>query len=439
MTTAGKEFNLDHLTVADKRQVEENRSGAVPDGGTLSWAITLFGTAVGAGILFLPIDAGSFGFLPLVLITLFIGPMVFFSHRTYARIVAASPVKGLDVLQVVTALAGRNRGLMTGLMYWLSIYPIVLIYGVSITNTMDSFVVNQLGGPEVPRWLMAILCVGALTGAYALGKKATLAFANMLVYPLIIALAAVSFYLIPQWDLASFRSYESDVPFWKAMLLILPVFVFSFNHMPAMSQFALDVQKKYPDDLESTKKAVAKTEAITTGLLVVFTMFFVWSCTLALGADGMDAAREQNIPVLSYLANETDTPFLAILSPIVALCAIASSYFGHVMGAEEGTTYLVRAVAPGAAERLDPKKLRWGIYVFIFVTTVIAGILNPSILDLISVVGGVFITFLVYIVPMLLFRYAKDYQRYANKPETWFVFVLGVIIMGVAIWQMFAG
>ena len=59
MTTAGKEFNLDHLTVADKRQVEENRSGAVPDGGTLSWAITLFGTAVGAGILFLPIDAGS--------------------------------------------------------------------------------------------------------------------------------------------------------------------------------------------------------------------------------------------------------------------------------------------------------------------------------------------------------------------------------------------
>ena len=65
--------------------------------------------------------------------------------------------------------------------------------------------------------------------------------------------------------------------------------------------------------------------------------------------------------------------------------------------------------------------------------------MNPSILDLISVVGGVFITFLVYIVPMLLFRYAKDYKRYANKPETWFVFVLGVIIMGVAIWQMVAG
>ena len=174
-------------------------------------------------------------------------------------------------------------------------------------------------------------------------------------------------------------------------------------------------------------------------MLVGFTMFFVWSCSLALGADGMDAAREANIPVLSYLANETHAPFLAVLSPIVALCAIASSYFGHVMGAEEGTTYLVRAVAPEFANRVSPKAMRWGIYVFVFVTTVAAAVINPSILDLISVVGGVFITFLVYIVPMLLFRNAKAFRRFANKPETIFVFVLGVIIMGVAIWQMFAG
>ena len=217
------------------RQIKAERAADAPDGSTLSWAITLFGTAVGAGILFLPIDAGSFGILPLIFISLLALPMVFMSHRTYSRIVSASPVKGLDVLQVVTALSGRTRGLMTGLMYWLSIYPIVLIYGVSITNTMDSFLVNQLGGPQLPRWVLAALCVGVLTGAYAMGKKATLAFANILVYPLIIALAAVSIYLIPQWDLASFRSYQSDTPTWQALLLILPVFVFSFSHMPAIS------------------------------------------------------------------------------------------------------------------------------------------------------------------------------------------------------------
>lgn len=72
----------------------------------------------------------------------------------------------------------------------------------------------------------------------------------------------------------------------------------------------------------------------------------------------------------------------------------------------------MRAVAPGFAERTSPAAMRWGIYVFIFVT------------------------FLVYIVPMLLFRNAKAYRHYANLPETWFV--LGLVIMAVAVRQMLA-
>lgn len=419
------------------RQIKAERAADAPDGSTLSWAITLFGTAVGAGILFLPIDAGSFGILPLIFISLLALPMVFMSHRTYSRIVSASPVKGLDVLQVVTALSGRTRGLMTGLMYWLSIYPIVLIYGVSITNTMDSFLVNQLGGPQLPRWVLAALCVGVLTGAYAMGKKATLAFANILVYPLIIALAAVSIYLIPQWDLASFRSYQSDTPTWQALLLILPVFVFSFSHMPAISQAALDAQKRFDGDEKATEKLVSKIEAISAIMLVGFTMFFVWSCSLALGADGMDAAREANIPVLSYLANETQTPFLAWVSPVIAICAIITSYFGHLLGTEEGTSYLVRVAAPRTAAKLNPRATRRLVLTFVFVTAILAAVANPSILDMISVVGGIFMAFLLFILPALLAVKATAFRHYAFRPDTIFVFIVGVLAVGVSIIQLF--
>ena len=139
-----QEFDRENLSDADIEQIKEQREGDKPDGSFMRWVITLFGTGVGAGILFLPINAGSFGFWPLVIATLLIGPMVFFSHRTYARIVSASPVKGLDVLQVITALTGRKRGFASALVYWLGIYPTVLIYAISITNTLDSFIVNQL-------------------------------------------------------------------------------------------------------------------------------------------------------------------------------------------------------------------------------------------------------------------------------------------------------
>lgn len=321
-------------------------------------------------------------------------------------------------------------------MYWLGIYPTVLIYAISITNTLDSFIVNQLGGPQLPRAVLATLCIGVLTGAFALGKKATLWFANILVYPLIVALAAVSLYLVPKWDLAGFRAYGSPTPLWQSLLLILPVLVFSFSHMAAVSQFALDVQKARKGDVAATERQVSKIELITATLLVVFTMFFVWSCTLTLGADGLEEARAQNIPMLSYFANVTNTPFMAIMTPIVAICAIASSYFGHMLGAEEGTAYLIRVIAPETAKRIDDRLLDYAVYLFVFVTGVVVAVINPSILDLISVVGGLFMTFLVYLVPTLLFRKAKAFRHYANRLDTLLVGVMGVVIMAVTVWQM---
>lgn len=433
------EFDRENLSDADIEQIREQREGKEPDGSFMRWVITLFGTGVGAGILFLPINAGSFGFWPLVIATLLIGPMVFLSHRTYARIVSASPVKGLDVLQVITALTGRKRGFASAVLYWLGIYPTVLIYAISITNTLDSFIVNQLGGAQVSRWVLALVAVGVMTGAYAFGKKLTLWLANALVYPLIIALAAVSLYLIPSWDFAGFRSYESSYPVWQGLLLILPVLVFSFSHMAALSQFALDTQKKMDGDVAATEREVSKVELVTAILLVAFTMFFVWSCSLALGADGMDAAREQNVPVLSYLANETDAPFMAWMSPIIAICAIITSYFGHLLGTEEGTAYLVRSVAPDVAARFSTTNLRWAVNTFVLVTAVLVAVLNPSILDMISVVGGIFVAFLVYIMPALLFAKATAFKHYARRPDTIFVFVLGLVIMGVTVWDMIAG
>ena len=67
----------------------------------------------------------------------------------------------------------------------------VLIYGVSITNTVDSFIVNQLGGPEISRYILAPLCVGLMTLALAFGNAIMLKIAQFVVYPLIVALAAV--------------------------------------------------------------------------------------------------------------------------------------------------------------------------------------------------------------------------------------------------------
>ncbi|MGL4351799.1 MAG: aromatic amino acid transport family protein, partial [Plesiomonas shigelloides] len=122
-----------------------------------TWVLSLFGTAVGAGILFLPINAGMGGFWPLVVMALIVGPMTFLAHRGMCRFVLSSSKPGSDITEVVEEHFGKTAGKLITLLYFFAIYPIVLIYGVGITNTVDSFMVNQLGMESLPRGVLSII------------------------------------------------------------------------------------------------------------------------------------------------------------------------------------------------------------------------------------------------------------------------------------------
>ncbi|GAB3940645.1 amino acid permease [Corynebacterium tapiri] len=414
-------------------ETAEHLEGEQPEGTSSSiwtWVLTLFGTAVGAGLLFLPISAGSFGFWPLAIMTILIGPIVFISHRTYSRIITVSGTTGMDILEVVTYLTGRKRGLVVALLYWLANYPTLVIYCISVTNTVDSFITNQLHGPDLSRPVVAVLCVGTVTAAAAFGLKPMLAFANMLVYPLIVSLLAFSLFLIPKWDPGSFTSYPAEHSLPVALILMLPVLVFSFSHMGAISQLAIDVQRSHPENME---KRVSRTDAIAVTLLVAFTMFFVWSCALAMGADGLTQAKNENLPVLSYFANTTGSGFLTYLAPLVTMCAIATSFFGIMLGTEEATTYPFRVVFPETMEKINPRVISLSFAAFVFVTGTLITIMNPPIMGLISFIGGVIFALLVNMLPLALFMKVKRLRPYAKRPETIVAFIIGVILVATTV------
>lgn len=66
-------------------------------------------------------------------------------------------------------------------------------------------------------------------------------------------------------------------------------------------------------------------------MMVITVMFFVFSCVLSLSpADLMDA-KNQNISILSYLANHFNTPVIAYMAPVIAFIAITKSFLGHYL------------------------------------------------------------------------------------------------------------
>ena len=82
------------------------------------WTLSLFGTAVGAGILFLPINIGIGGFWPLIILACLAFPMTFCAHRGLARFVLSSKNKDADFTDVVEEHFGVTAGRLISLLYF---------------------------------------------------------------------------------------------------------------------------------------------------------------------------------------------------------------------------------------------------------------------------------------------------------------------------------
>ncbi len=399
-----------------------------------TWTLSLFGTAVGAGILFLPINAGIGGFWPLVIMALLIGPMTYLSHRGLARFVCSSKIPGSDITQVVVEHFGSGAGKAITLLYFLAIYPIVLIYGVGITNTVGSFMVNQLGIAEPPRWILSGLLVAGMMSVMMAGERIMLLVTQFLVYPLVAILIFISLYMIPNWNLAALSEVAAPGEMIWTIWLTVPVLVFSFNHSPAISQFAVSLKRDYGDAASARASMILRT---TTIMLVGFVMLFVFSCVLALTPEQLAEAKSQNLPILSYLANVQNSPFISYFAPLVAFVAIISSFFGHYLGASEGLRGIIRGQIDPDATLIKPGALRPFITAIMFLTTWVVAILNPSILGLIETLGGPVIAAILYLMPMYAIHKVEALKPYRGRISNVFVVLAGLVAMSGIIYGVF--
>lgn len=395
-----------------------------------TWCLSLFGTAVGAGVLFLPIKAGAGGFWPLVILALIAAPMTWFAHKSLARFVLSAKNPNADITDTVEEHFGKAGANLITFAYFFAIYPIVLIYGVGITNTVDSFLVNQIGMESIPRWLLSGGLITAMTAGVVFGKELMLRATSAMVYPLVFILLALSVYLIPEWN----SSMIEVTPDWSAMpavvWLAIPIIVFSFNHSPIISQFAKEQRRQHGDD------AVRKTDAITGGaaiMLMGFVMFFVFSVVLSLSPEQLAMAKEQNISVLSYLANAHESPLISYLGPLVAFAAITSSYFGHFLGAHEGLVGLIKSRSKAPVTVVEK-----GSLVFIVITTWIVAIINPSILDMIETMGAPMIAAILFLMPVIAMRKVPAMAKYrTSAPVQIFTTICGLAAITSVIYGAF--
>ncbi|GIU52271.1 MULTISPECIES: serine/threonine transporter [Shewanella] len=391
-----------------------------------TWMLSLFGTAVGAGILFLPINAGMGGFWPLVLMAIIIGPMTYLAHRGLSRFVCSSKNPGSDITQVVEEHFGVSAGKAITVLYFFAIFPIVLIYGVGITNTVDSFIVNQLGFASPPRILLSAVLIIGMMSVMVAGEKFMLKVTQFLVYPLVAILAFMSFYLIPDWKMDALQVVPSTGEFLGTVWLTIPVLVFAFNHSPAISQFSVSLKREHGNNAAKKADVILRN---TSMMLVGFVMLFVFSCVLSLSPAQLAEAKSENLAILSYLANVHSSGFVSYFGPIIAFIAIISSFFGHYLGATEGLKGMITKQLRSSNKEVSDAKLNKFILAFMFFSIWIVAVINPSILGMIEALGGPIIAAILYLMPMYAVHKVPALKAYRGRISNVFVVIAGLLAM----------
>ncbi|WP_323906375.1 amino acid permease [Aeromonas veronii] len=400
------------------------------------WTMGLYATAVGAGTLFLPITVGSNSPVILLLILLLAFPLSYYSHRALSRFVLSSSHREGDITHVVEEHFGAKAGKLLMLVYLMAFYPIILVYSISITNAIQSFVVHQLGDAELPRGLLVLGVMLGLHLVLLAGKQIVVSAISVLALPMVAFLIGLSIYLLPQWSLSYFSESQAvdwrDPAFWKSLWLIVPVMVFSFSHAPIISSFSAAQKKRCQESADLRAKRIIKYSSM---LICGSVLFFVVSCVMSLSQAEMALARTDNISVLSALANKFSNPLIAYVGPLIAILAMSKSFLGTSMGVSEGTVSMVSGACQGLGLSLKESTIARVSSVILFMVTAVITYLNPNVLDIIERVSGPLIAVILFLLPACSIYRLPALKRYRG-PSTLFVLVMGLLAISALIYDL---
>lgn len=401
-----------------------------------TWMLSLYGTAIGAGTLFLPIDAGLSGIWPIVIIGLLAFPMTYYSHQALCRFVLSSSSAKNDITDVVNEYFGKRAGLCLTLLYFFAIFPILLMYSVAITNTTQSFMINQMHITPPPRGLLSLGLLLGLMAIVRVGQDFIIKIMSTLVYPFAATLILFSIYLIPQWNSAIFtqaniasQSHSMLVTLW----LVIPVMVFSFNHVAIISSFAVSQKQRFGKMADASSTRIMKGSHL---MMVATVMLFVISCVLSLSPQDLALAKQQNISILSYLANHFHTPVLAFVAPLIAFIAISKSFLGHYLGASEGLRGLLSQAFKMNDESKSHVNMSRLIFIVILLSCWLVATLNPNILTMIESLGGPVTAMILFLMPMYAISKVPAMKKYRNPIMDRFLTIMGLITISAILYGM---
>lgn len=398
------------------------------------WSFALYGTAVGAGTLFLPIQLGAAGAVVLFITALVAWPLTYWPHRALCQfILSANTPASVGITGAVTHYYGKKIGSLITALYFIAFFVVVLIYAVAITNSLAEQIARYTPVDLPLRALISLGVVLLLNLIFLTGRQTTIRVMGMLVFPLIAYFLFLSLYLTGSWQPSLLTTQmEVNTHTLHQVWLSIPVMVFAFSHTPIISTFAIDRREKYGEQAMGKCKKIMKVAYLVICLSV---LFFVFSCLLSIPPSYINTAKEEGVTILSALSMMPDSPgWLSISGIIVAVVAMSKSFLGTYFGVIEGASEMVKASLNQVGVRKSRSFNRGLSILLVSAVTFIVCCINPNAISMIYAISGPLIAMILFIMPTL-----STYLIPALKPYRSIGSLITLIVGLMCVSVMFLG
>ena len=389
---------------------EQWRAATKFDGTDAGWVIMSIGMAIGAGIVFLPVQVGLMGLWVFLLSSVIGYPAMYLFQRLFINTLAESP-ECKDYPSVITGYLGKNWGIFLGALYFIMLVIWMFVYSTAITNDSASyfqtFGVTEGLLSDSPWYGLILICL--LVAISSRGEKLLFKLSSFMVLTKLFIVAALGISMVGMWHLYNIGSLPPVGRLIKEAVITLPFTLTSILFIQTLSPMVISFRNQNVNREVARFKAL---RAMNIAFIILFctVFFYAVSFTLAMGHDEAVKAYQQNISALAIAAKFFPGGWVTVVSVMLNIFAVMTAFFGVYLGFREATQGIVMNILQRMmpAERINETLVKYGIMVFAVLLAWGAIILNAPVLSFTSIcspifgmVGCLIPAYLVYKVPML--------------------------------------
>ncbi|MGI2799822.1 hypothetical protein ACRTC3_14655 [Photobacterium damselae] len=380
------------------------------DSVDIGWIVMSIGMAIGAGIVFLPVQVGVMGLWVFLLSSIIGYPAMYLFQKLFINTLAESK-ECTDYPGVISGYLGKNWGVALGILYFLMLVIWVLVYSLAVTNDSSSYLhtfgITEGHLNQNAFYGLALICILAFIGSK--GEKLLFKLSGFMAVTVLTLVGVMGVLLISRWDFNNIPAMGNMGTMIKDAIITLPFTLTSILFIQSLSPMVISY-RSHEKSIEVARYKASRAMTIAFSILFVVVFFFAISFTFAINQEQAHEAMQQNISALAIIAHYFPGSWATITGIVINIFAVVTSFFGVFLAFQEACRGLAMNLLQRKFEesQINRQLVNKLVTVFIILLAWSAVALNAPILSFTSIcspifglVGCLIPAYLVYKVPSL--------------------------------------